>query len=529
VHCYRMLGSFQDAEDAVQETMLAAWQGTAGSAEETRLAAHLAVQDSHQPVPQRAPRGEPAPGQGVGTGLSSVRSRQTPRDEAIWLQPFPDALLEGAVACRPGGGTLRAGRGHLASLLTALSCCPPRQVAVLILRDVLGFRASEVAGMLEVTLESANSTLKRARASLQRRQQPARRPPAAAGRWLTRRGRDRGQVHPRVGVRRPRRAGGPADRRRLHRDAPVPFGYEGRDAVTLLRQPVRRGPQVRPRPGASQRPAGVRSLPARPGRHPPCDRLLLLTLAGGQIRAITRFEASVLPWFGLPRSLPGPAAIVIRLARGWRTDLPRPVLLLQAGNAVNLFGYGLILPFEIIYLHRSAASRRPPPVSCWPRSMGTATLVTPPTGALLDHVRPKLTLIAGNVAKRARLCRLCVRRPAVAGVRLRGRRRCRVGAARTANQTLLLTLVTPQQRTASFALSKVASNLGLGSGATVAGFIIASAQHLRSFQTLYLFDAITYAAFALVVLAMVPDRRAAAAHASAVGGGSGRSPAIAGS
>ena len=101
---------------------------------------------------------------------------------------------------------------------------------------------------------------------------------------------------------------------------------------------------------------------------------------------------------------------------------------------------------------------------------------------------------------------------------MRGRRRAGVGAARTANQTLLITLVTPEQRAASFALGRVASNLGLGSGATVAGFIVASAQHLRSFQTLYLFDAITYAALALVVLAMVPNRRAAA-HAGAVGRG----------
>jgi Major Facilitator Superfamily len=94
-----------------------------------------------------------------------------------------------------------------------------------------------------------------------------------------------------------------------------------------------------------------------------------------------------------------------------------------------------------------------------------------------------------------------------------------VGAARTAKQTLLITLVTPEQRAASFAVGRVASNLGLGSGGTVAGFILASAQHLRSFQTLYLFDAITYAALALVVLAVVPDRRAAAAHAGAAGRG----------
>jgi len=94
-----------------------------------------------------------------------------------------------------------------------------------------------------------------------------------------------------------------------------------------------------------------------------------------------------------------------------------------------------------------------------------------------------------------------------------------VGAAKTANQTLRITLVTPEQRAASFALGRVASNLGLGSGAMVAGFIVASAQHLRSFQTLYLFDAITYAALALVILAMVPNRRAAAAHAGAAGRG----------
>lgn len=64
VHCYRMLGSFQDAEDVLQDTLLAAWQGFGGS--RTRLAAYLAVPDRHQPVPQRAPVGRPTPGQGVG-------------------------------------------------------------------------------------------------------------------------------------------------------------------------------------------------------------------------------------------------------------------------------------------------------------------------------------------------------------------------------------------------------------------------------------------------------------------------------
>ena len=218
---------------------------------------------------------------------------------------------------------------------------------------------------------------------------------------------------------------------------------------------------------------------------------------------------------------PGPVAIVIRLslARGWRTDLPPLVLLLQAGNAVSFFGYGLILPFEIIYLHQIRGFATATAGFVLAAILGTATLVTPPSGTLLDHVRPKPILIAGNLTSALGYAGFAfVDRPwqafACAVVGGAG-----IGAARTANQTLLITLVTPEQRAASFALGRVASNLGLGIGATVAGFIISSAQHLRSFQTLYLFDAITYAAFALVVLAMVPNRRAAAVRGSAPGGG----------
>ncbi len=92
----------------------------------------------------------------------------------VWLEPFPDALLDGAVegAARTGG-PLRTGRGHLLAFVTALQLLPPRQLAVLILRDVVGYHASEVADMLDSTLESVNSALKRARASLQQRLPPA--------------------------------------------------------------------------------------------------------------------------------------------------------------------------------------------------------------------------------------------------------------------------------------------------------------------------------------------------------------------
>ena len=185
--------------------------------------------------------------------------------------------------------------------------------------------------------------------------------------------------------------------------------------------------------------------------------------------------------------------IRLYLARGWRTDLPRLVLLLRAGNAVSFFGYGLILPFEIIYLHQIRAFATATAGSVLATILGTATLVTPPSGALLDHFRPKPILIAGNLTSALGYAGFAfVDRPwqafACAVVGGAG-----VGAARTANQTLLITLVTPEQRAASFALGRVASSLGLGSGAAVAGFIVASAQHLRSFQTLYLFDAMACA------------------------------------
>ena len=165
VHCYRMLGSFQDAEDAVQETMLAAWQAIGGfSAERASLRTWLyKIATSRCLNARRAASRRPAREWDVSQFEAPV---PTPRDEAAWLQPFPDAFLEGAVD-RPLGPEARYEQTEAISLafVAALQVLPPRQLAVLILRDVLGFHASEVAEMLEVTVQSVNSTLKRARAS----------------------------------------------------------------------------------------------------------------------------------------------------------------------------------------------------------------------------------------------------------------------------------------------------------------------------------------------------------------------------
>jgi MFS family permease len=190
----------------------------------------------------------------------------------------------------------------------------------------------------------------------------------------------------------------------------------------------------------------------------------------------------------------------------WRTDLPRPVLLLEGGDALNYFGTGLILPFEIIYLHAVRGFSTATAGLVLATVMGTAAVVTLHSGALLDRFSAKRILIAGTVANALGYGGLAfVERPwqgfvcsAVAGAGF--------GFAGTAGHVLTLTLVPEKQRAASTALRRVAGNFGLGLGATFAGFIVAAAHHhLRAFQGLYLFDAVTFLVFALVVLVWIPD------------------------
>jgi MFS family permease len=202
----------------------------------------------------------------------------------------------------------------------------------------------------------------------------------------------------------------------------------------------------------------------------------------------------------------------------WRTGLPRPVLVLQGGSALNFFGTGLILPFEIIYLHAVRGFSTATAGLVVGTVMGTAALVTLPSGALLDRFSAKWLLIAGNVLNALGYGGLAfVHRPwqgfvcsAVGGAGF--------GLVGTAGQVLTLTLIPAELRAASTALRRVAGNFGLGLGATVAGFVVAATHHhLRTFQGLYLFDAITFLGFALVVLAWIPDPGLAAAPSGSEG------------
>jgi len=190
----------------------------------------------------------------------------------------------------------------------------------------------------------------------------------------------------------------------------------------------------------------------------------------------------------------------------WRTGLPRPVLVLQGGWALNNFGTGLILPFEIIYLHSGRGFSTATAGLVVATVMGTAAVVTLPSGALLDRFSAKRILIAGSVLNALGYGGLAfVDRPwqgfvcsAVGGAGF--------GLVGTAGQVLTMTLIPAEQRAASTALRRVAGNFGLGLGATVAGFIVAAAHHdLQAFQSLYLFDAVTFVVFALVVLVWIPD------------------------
>jgi len=306
VHCYRMLGSVEDAEDAMQDTLVAAWRGLAAFEERSSVRTWLyRVATSRCLNALRTARRRPR----SAVPAPDIEPPEPSRlAEVTWVEPYPDQLLEGIPTTAPGPeARYEAGEAISLAFITAVQLLPPRQRAVLILRDVLGYSSREVAGMLHATEQSIASALKRARATLRREigapdePPPPPTPNSPVEQQLVARftrAYATGDIDGLVGL--------------LTDDVllampPLPLLYQGRELAARFHTAVtfRQGRTYRCIPTrANGQPAFGLYIEDPHARVLHANGLMVLTLAGDKICAITRFDNSVLPGFGLPRTLP---------------------------------------------------------------------------------------------------------------------------------------------------------------------------------------------------------------------------------
>jgi RNA polymerase sigma-70 factor (TIGR02960 family) len=307
VHCYRILGSVQDAEDMVQETMLAAWRGLAdyeGRASVRSWLYRIATNRCLNALRDSGRRPQAV----IGSSPPPDAPEPTRWGEPVWLQPYPDSLIDG-LPDRAEGPDARYETKEAVGLafVTGLQRMAPQQRAVLVLRDVLGYRAAEVAEMLDSTEASVNSALQRARAALEampERPDGGTLPESAADRALLSRFSDafeNGDIEALVAM--------------MSEDAwlrmpPEPHEYQGRRAIAEFLRTRSIWQSGRP----------VQLVPTRANGEPAfgyyvrdphagvarISGIFVLTLEGAEIVAMTRFgDNGVLPYFCLPRTLPG--------------------------------------------------------------------------------------------------------------------------------------------------------------------------------------------------------------------------------
>jgi RNA polymerase sigma-70 factor (ECF subfamily) len=312
LHCYRMVGSYDDAEDLVQETLLKAWRDRSGfegrAAPRTwlyRIATNVCI-DHLRRTGRRPQRYEPIPG--IETG-----GREPPH-RLPWLQPYPDLLLDELSADdeQPEAAAISRETMELV-FLAALQHLPPRQRAVLIFRDVLGRSAQETARLMDISVAASNSALQRARQTLRERL-PDRRADWSAGSY---------SQQERDIVRRYTVAAERADVSMmadlLSADVlvtmpPNPVWFAGREALLAqlgrIFEPASPGYFGRWRHlpvGANRQPA-VAGYVQRPGTSVFRAQLVdVLRIESGRIVEITTFEAHLVAAFGLPLTLPAAA------------------------------------------------------------------------------------------------------------------------------------------------------------------------------------------------------------------------------
>ncbi len=307
VHCYRILGSLDDAEDAVQETLVKGWRGLSSFGGRSSLRAWLyriATNVCLDALDHQARRVLP-------TALGRPADPALPADpdevETPWLQPYPDALLDVAdpdPLTDPAAAVERREHIELA-FIAAVQYLPPRQRAVLMLREVLGWSAAETAQTLGTSAASVNSALQRARAVL------AARLPSTVDRTPS---ADEAELVGRY-VRAWHAADVPALVALLRADAdmampPTPSWYRGRDSIGIYLRHLLAGPSgrdLRLVPTAANRQPALAVYSPADGGHPGHEpfAIKVLTLHGGLIAAITGFvDPGLFPRFGLPPQLP---------------------------------------------------------------------------------------------------------------------------------------------------------------------------------------------------------------------------------
>jgi RNA polymerase sigma-70 factor (ECF subfamily) len=293
VHCYRMLGSFADAEDLVQETFLRAWRARdTFSGEEFRAWLYKIATNACLDAIRKRGRQVPA--------LKSFA-------EVPWLQPYPDQLLDEAAAEPDPESALVTKETISLAYLATIQLLPARQRAVLILRDVLGWSAAETASLLELSVASANSALQRARATLREHlpedhtewstQDPSADELALLNGFIDAHQRGDWEMSVKL-MREDIRVTMP----------PHPFVYNGIAAMTPLLE----------RAFGAESPGEWRLVPTRANRMPTAASYLkahgdtefrafkfdVLRVVDGLIAEITTFDASLFPAFGLPAVLP---------------------------------------------------------------------------------------------------------------------------------------------------------------------------------------------------------------------------------